>query len=105
MGLYAEAGIALGFLVKRDEITEEFADEHWDNFIYLDCYEDDGDLIWSIAELSSRVDWGGAVELSAFEEKYSISVQEYKEKIKEFEKSFPNRKGEEPKVYLYNSIS
>ena len=103
MGLYAEAGIVLGFLVKRDEITEEFVDENWDKFIYLDCYEDDGDLIWSIDKVSPAVDWGNVVELSAFEE-YSIAFQEYKEKIKEFEKSFPNRKGEEPKIYLYNSI-
>lgn len=105
MGLYTEAGIVHGFLVKRDEITEEFADENWDKVIFLDCYENDGDVIWPIAELSPTVDWGGAVALAPFEETFDLTYGEYDKKIKEFEELFPNRKGERPQNYLYNRLA
>ena len=105
MGFYSEAGIVHGFLVKSDEITEEFADEHWEKLIYLDCYYDDGDFIWSIAKLSPTVDWGGAIALAPFEETFDLTYGEYEKRIKEFEELFPNRKGEKPQNYLYNRIS
>ena len=105
MGLYAEAGIVHGFLVKHDEITEEFADIYGDKLIYLDCYYDDGDFIWPIAELGPTVEWGGAVALAPFEEAFNLTYGEYDKKIKEFEELFPNRKGERPQNYLYNRLA
>ena len=105
MGLYAEAGIVHGFLVKHDEITEEFADIYGDKLIYLDCYYDDGDFIWPIAELGPTVEWGGAVALAPFEEAFNLTYGEYDKKIKEFEELFPNRKGERPQNYLYNMLA
>ena len=105
MGLYAEAGIVHGFLIKCDEITEEFVDIYGDKLIYLDYYDDDRDFIWLITELSPRVEWGEVVALASFEEAFDLTYGEYDKRIKEFEELFPNRKGERPQNYLYNRLA